>query len=119
MLAALDATKAIGPDGISARMLKSTAYSIAPSLTKLFNQLLSTGILPLLWKKSLVVPIPKNQELSNPCNYHPISLLPIVNKILERHIYTLIMDHLQLNHPLSAFHGASWRGDQLLLLYYM
>ena len=98
MLAALDMMKASGSDGISARMLKSTAFSIAPSLTKLFNQSLSTGILPLPWKKSLVVPIPKNQELSNPYNYRPISLPPIVSKILERHI-----GHLQHNHPLSTF----------------
>jgi len=34
---ALDANKASGPDGISTRMLKNTALSIAPSLAKLFN----------------------------------------------------------------------------------
>ena len=37
-LRSLDATKANGNDGISARMLKSTATAIAPSITKLFNQ---------------------------------------------------------------------------------
>ena len=103
MLAALDTTKASGPDGISARLLKSTALSIAPSLTKLFNLSITTGSLPSPWKKSLVVPIPKNQEQSKPSNYRPISLLPIASKILERHIYGLIMDHLQCCHPLSAF----------------
>ena len=38
MLAALDVTKSSGPDGISPRMLKSTAPCIAPSLTRLFNR---------------------------------------------------------------------------------
>ncbi len=33
LLASLDVSKSNGHDGISARMLKSTAYSIAPSLT--------------------------------------------------------------------------------------
>ncbi len=37
MLKSLDTSKANGPDGISARMLKSTADVIAPSVTKLFN----------------------------------------------------------------------------------
>ena len=37
MLQSLDTTKSNGPDGISARMLKSTAHSITPSVTKLFN----------------------------------------------------------------------------------
>ena len=59
MLAALDITKASGPDSISARMLKSTASSIAPSLTKLFNLFLTTSTLPSSWKKSLVIAIPK------------------------------------------------------------
>ena len=102
MLAALDTAKASELDGISTRMLKGTAFSIAPSLTNLFNLSLSTGILPSVWKKSMVIPISKNQELSNPCNCHPISLLPIVSKILERHIYNLIMDHLRHYHLLSV-----------------
>ena len=103
MLAALDVTKSSGPDGISPRMLKSTAPCIAPSLTRLFNLSISAGIIPSSWKKSVVVPIPKCQQLSSPCNYRPVSLLPIVSKILERHIYMLIIDHLEHNHPLSAF----------------
>ena len=37
ILVSLDVSKASGQDGISARMLKHTACSIAPSLTKLFN----------------------------------------------------------------------------------
>ena len=38
LLAALDVvTKASGQDGVTAKMLRSTAASIAPSLTKLFN----------------------------------------------------------------------------------
>ena len=68
LLVALDPNKATGRDGISAKMLESTAYSIAPSLNKLFNLSLTTGILPLALKKSSVVPIPKNQKLSDPYN---------------------------------------------------
>ena len=100
LLAALDITKASGPDGISTRMLKYTAPNIAPSLTKLS---ISTGNIPLAWKKSLIVPIPKGHELSSPNKYRPVSLLPIISKVLERHIYKVILEHLQLNHPLSAF----------------
>ena len=42
-------------------------------------------------------------ELSSPNNYRPVSLLPIISKVLERHIYKVLLEHLQLNHPLSAF----------------
>ena len=37
LLKSIDTSKASGPDGVSARMLKSTADVIAPSVTKLFN----------------------------------------------------------------------------------
>ena len=84
-------------------MLKSTAPCIASSLTRLFNLSISAGIIPSSWKKSVVVPIPKCQQPSSPCNYRPVSLLPIVSKILERHIYMVINDHLEHNHPLLAF----------------
>ena len=42
MLANLDTTKSTGADDISARMLKCCAYTVAPSLTKLFNVSLSS-----------------------------------------------------------------------------
>ena len=46
LLCALDTSKANGPDNISAKMLKSTAVSIAPVLTKLLNLSITTGKLP-------------------------------------------------------------------------
>ncbi|MCG8625785.1 MAG: hypothetical protein MJE68_27770, partial [Proteobacteria bacterium] len=36
-LLALDTNKASGADGISAKMLRETAHSITPAVTKLFN----------------------------------------------------------------------------------
>ena len=49
----------------------------------------------------MIVPIPKDGEKSVPTNYQPISLLPIVSKILERHIHSKIMLHLQASYPIS------------------
>ena len=43
LITSLDSSKANGPDGISAQMLKGTALSIAPSLAKLFNISISQG----------------------------------------------------------------------------
>ena len=75
MLRNLDCAKACGPDKISARMLKSTASSIAPSITVLFNCSIRCGKLPDQWKLSMVVPIPKSTKMSEPSNYRLISLL--------------------------------------------
>jgi len=62
LLQNLDESKASGPDGISATMLKRTATSIASSVTALFNLSIQSGQVPNEWKESLVVPIPKSSE---------------------------------------------------------
>ena len=82
-------------------MLKSTAYSIAPRITNLFNKSIMSGRLPSVWKLSSVVPVPKGNDSSNVANYRPISLLPIVSKLLERHMYWVIAKHLEVHSPIS------------------
>ena len=46
LLRNLEVNKASGPDGVSAYMLKYTAASIAPSITRFFNYSLRSGKLP-------------------------------------------------------------------------
>ena len=58
LLVSLDPSKSSGVDGISAKMLRFAAHSIASSLAKLFNLSLSTGIYPKEWKLARIVPIP-------------------------------------------------------------
>ena len=104
-LLTLDKSKATGSDRFSATMLKCTATSIAPSVTRLSIQ---SGKVPTEWKQSVVVPIPKSSDLSSPNNYRPISLLSILSKLLEQHIHMLIKTHLTENHiPSDAQWGVS------------
>ena len=50
-------------------------------------------------KSSLVVLIPKN---SDPSNYRPISLLPVLSKVLEHHMSNLLYDHILVHSPIST-----------------
>ncbi|CAB4033903.1 Hypothetical predicted protein [Paramuricea clavata] len=93
-LLALDTTKATGPDGIPSRLLKETAWQIAPSLTQIFNKSLSCGEIPDEWKLANIVPVHKKGEKSQVENYRPISLLSIISKVLERCVLRNIRDHL-------------------------
>ena len=102
LLKSLDVSKANGPDGISARMLKFTAHAIAPSLTRLFNISIRLGRFPTCWKASLVVPVPKSSKHQEASNYRPISLLSVLSKLLERHVHHFISAHLKHSHPLSS-----------------
>ena len=49
-----------------------------------------------------VIPIPKSEQLSNPTNYRPISLLSILSKLLERYVQTHLLNHFEDYSPLSA-----------------
>ena len=82
LLQTIDISKSSGPDRISSRMLKATVVSIAAPVTKLFNLSISSGTFPTKWKLSSVVPIPKSSDKGSPKNYRPISLLPILSKLL-------------------------------------
>ncbi|CAB4007842.1 Hypothetical predicted protein [Paramuricea clavata] len=90
----LDISKASGPDGIPARILKECSHQIAPSICDLFNHSLRTGRLPSEWKSADVTPIHK-KDLKEPVeNYRPISLLPIISKVLERCVSRRFYDHV-------------------------
>ena len=102
MLLTLDTTKASGPDGISATMLKATAHSIFKSVTYLFNKSLELGEIPQKWKLSAVNPIPKGKEKGRASNYRPISLLSILSRLIERHVYKLLLNHLDNVAPLAT-----------------
>ena len=52
-----------------------------------------------------VVPVPKSNTHANPSNFRPISLLPILSKLLEHHIHYLLAEHLSLHYPISS---AQW-----------
>ena len=101
-LSALNTTKASGADGISAKMLKETAVSIAPAVSKLFYTSLMLGELSAEWKHALITPIPKSNEMAAVSNYRPISLLPLLSNVLERHVHSLLMKHLCETNPISS-----------------
>ena len=101
LILGLDNSKSTGPDEISAKMLKGTIFSIVPSLTKLFNLSIQTCSFPNLWKYARIVPIPKKGDLSLPENYRPISILSLLSKLLERHVYQTISNHLLIHYPIS------------------
>ena len=54
----LETAKATCPYGIPARILKILAPTIALSVNELFNLSLQSGLFPITWKCSTIVPIP-------------------------------------------------------------
>ena len=90
----LKMSKATGPDGIPARILRECAHSLAKPLSGLFYLSLSVGVVPHDWKCANVVPIYKSDGKSNPCNYRPISLLSIISKVMESIVNDRLCKHI-------------------------
>ena len=107
ILKSLDPNKASGADGISPRMLKYTASSIYPSLTRLFNISLEQKIYPSVWKNANVTSLYKKGDASLLNNYRPISILSAVSKVMEKaifkHTFNFIRDNNLLHTLQSGF----------------
>ena len=82
-LCQLKVTKASGPDGITARLLKDAAPVIAKPITYLVNLTISTGLILSEWKDARVTPIFESGARSDVNNYRPISVLLQVPKIMS------------------------------------
>jgi len=75
--------KSAGYDEITAMSLKSCAEEIAPIISCIANLTIFTGIYPECLKTARVIPIHKSESKSDPSNYRPISVLPVLNKVFE------------------------------------
>ena len=54
------------------------------SLTEIFNMSIDSNRFPFDWKTARFIPLFKNDQRSVLDNYRPISILPVVSKIMER-----------------------------------
>ncbi len=73
--------KAAGPDGITGRVLRSCADQIAGLFTSIFNESLATSVVTTSFKKSTIIPVPKNNKPSCLNDYRPVALTSIVMKV--------------------------------------
>ena len=75
--------KATGIDKISARLLRIAAITVVPSIARLINFFFTSGKFPTRWKTAMVTPLIKNGADTDRCNYGPISVLPVLSKLIE------------------------------------
>ena len=98
----LDASKATGPDGIPVILFQKCAPELSPVLSRLYNKCIAESCFPSSWKFASVIPVFKNcGDRSNPRNYRPISLLPVMSKIFEAFINNALVNHLESNNLFS------------------
>ena len=96
-LSNIDVTKATGSDNIGPRLLKLAAPYIASEITYICNKSISSSSFPNKWKEAKVSPLHKQGPHDDVNNYRPISILPVLSKILERHVSDCLLYYLNEN----------------------
>ena len=91
----LDIRKSTGTDGIGSRFLRMASPIIAESLTFICNLSIKTGSFPDKWKEAKVKPLHKGESANDPNNFRPISILPVLSKLFEKHVHESLMNYLE------------------------
>ena len=95
-IAGLQVCKAPGSDGMPAELLKSGGVCLEKTVTMLFNLIWQTETVPEHWRQGVVVSIHKAGSKTDPSNYRPITLLPVLDKLYM----TILTKRLQACVPL-------------------
>ena len=102
----MKSTKATGLDGIPVRLLKDAENELSRPTPYLINSLIST-LIPSEQKSATVTPTQKSGDQCDPNNYRPISVLPLISKVMERTIQSHFVTFLIKNNSLSVHQSGS------------
>ena len=92
---------ASGLDGVCVRVLKAAFPAVGMVLLHIINVCLTHSDYPASWKHSLIHPIFKTGDPSDPSNFRPISIIPVISKVVERVVQRQLYHYLSSNHLLS------------------
>ena len=102
IVTSLPMNKSLGPDKISACVLKDCLPVILGPLTDIFNCSILTSTFPDNWKEAEVIPILKDGDHERAANNRPLSLLAIASKVLERIVLNQFSAYLTKNNHLTS-----------------
>ena len=88
--------------------MKDALSVVITPITKIVNKSIRNGIFPSRYKESIIVPIVKNSKKDrlDPGNNRPVSLLPVIGKIIERVIQSQVTEFLNKDNLMSVHqHG--------------
>ena len=96
IIRSLKSKSSSGYDGISNILLKAIAPEITSPLTAIFNKSFKEGKFPDKMKIAEVLPLYKSKgqkDIMN--NYRPVSLLPVISKVLEKLVHRRVNSFLR------------------------
>ena len=110
LLLGLSPSKACRVDGLTARLIKARGSAIVAPLTYVYNLSLQHSKFPNIWKTARVSSLYKEGNPSLPYNYRPISVLPILSKVLERQVHNQVYKYISDTNYLSSQQAGFMQG---------
>ena len=98
----LDCKKATGLDSISVRTVKVIASYIATPLADLVNSSFLQGIFPDQLKLGRITAVHKKGSRLDVNNYRPVTVLPVLSKIIEKIMFTRLNNFLDQQNMISC-----------------
>ena len=86
-LQSINSTKAAGLDGVAGKFLKDGSSILVTPITEICNLSIKLSTFPDKCKPAKLKPLFKKGSKTQTKNYRPISLLPLVSKIIEKVIH--------------------------------
>ena len=80
-------------------------YYIVNEIAYICNQSIQTSTFPEKWKEAKVTPLFKKGSCEDVNNFRPISILPTMSKLLEKHVHDSLMHHVNLYELLHKMHS--------------
>ena len=100
-IAEIKTDSAAGPDAIPAVLLKNCASSVALPLRLLWQRSFDLGLVPQIYKESLVCPLYKKGDRAKAINYRPVSLTSHIIKVFERVLRKIMARFIEKNGLIS------------------
>ena len=100
-------SKSCERDPVPTNLLKEILPQVIKPITKIINTSLKSGIFASQWKVALVKPLLKKMGLELvTSNYHPVSNLPFLSKVLKRCVVNQFTAHCDANNLLPSYQSA-------------
>ena len=97
IIIALDVSKSTDIYNISTKFIKLLEPKISNILCHLFNESFQSGEVPNMLKYAFVLPLHKGGSKLEVSNYRPVSILPILSKVLEKLMQNRLNKYLEDN----------------------
>ena len=97
IIKSLDSNKSSDIYSISPKLLKILSSALSETLSNIFHESFALGVFSDHMKLAMITPIFKGGSKPDVSNYRPVSVLPIISKVLEKLMLTKLIKYLDMS----------------------